>query len=476
MSWRPATSLVDFRKDVGRLAAGAGFAQAISLTAAPIISRLYSPDSYGAAGVFTSWVGILAVVACLRYEQATLLPKDERTAAGVLILSLSVSVAASIAIAVTWLAGGWRLVDPAGVLESHSMLIAPAVMAAAFVAATTQWNVRQRRYSLISKARVSSQSVGTFWAAAASIGWGAAAGGLIWGFLASQVTAALLLLGKVMRADRSVLLPLTETARVVGAARRYSDLPLYATSAALLNTASWHLPILLLGNTFTTSVAGHYALGFRVLQMPMILVGAAIGDVLFQRAAEAARRSELPRLLTYVLRRLVLIASLPFLLLSLTAPDLYAIVFGPAWREAGVFTQILAVWSFVWFVSAPFSTLFTLLERQGTALAWNVGLLLSRAGALVAGGLLGSPRAAIAMYAAAGIALYGVHAALVLPPAGLSLKEAWHTTWTAAVHSIPFGLPVVLLKILGVDTKLLILTAVGSAVCYAIYVWQRRLL
>ena len=55
---------------------------------APILTRLYDPEAFGVFSLYTSIVGFLAVIACLRYENAIVLPEKDEDAANLLALSM----------------------------------------------------------------------------------------------------------------------------------------------------------------------------------------------------------------------------------------------------------------------------------------------------------------------------------------------------------------------------------------------------
>lgn len=112
--------------------------------------------------------------------------------------------------------------------------------------------------------------------------------------------------------------------------------------SSLLNVISLQLPTFLFSAFFSTAVVGYYALSMNVLQLHMSLIGAAISQVFFQRAAEAKFDGTLARIAEETFLRLSLIGVFPILLLAATGKDLFIVVFGPAWGEAGVFVQILA--------------------------------------------------------------------------------------------------------------------------------------
>jgi len=52
------------------------------------------------------------------------------------------------------------------------------------------------------------------------------------------------------------------------------------------------------------------------------------------------------------LRHLVRISFFPLMVLSLIGRDLFTVVFGRQWAEAGVYSQVLAPWALVWFLSS----------------------------------------------------------------------------------------------------------------------------
>src|SRR5690606_17674747 len=103
-----------FARNVGVLAGGAALGQGITLLAAPLLSRLYSPDDFGLLAVYASLLGILSVAANLRYELAIPLPEGDEEAAQVLGLSLAVTVVVSLLAALVVWALGERLLGLIG--------------------------------------------------------------------------------------------------------------------------------------------------------------------------------------------------------------------------------------------------------------------------------------------------------------------------------------------------------------------------
>ena len=66
------------------------------------------------------------------------------------------------------------------------------------------------------------------------------------------------------------------------------------------------------------------------------------------------------------------IGILPTVILSMVGEELFMVVFGERWVDAGRYTQILAPWVFFTFIASPLSTIFLVYERQGAALFVNL--------------------------------------------------------------------------------------------------------
>jgi len=66
-----------FGVDVLTLVTGTTIAQIITVLASPVITRLYGPETFGILALFTSITSIIAVIACMRYELAIMLPESD---------------------------------------------------------------------------------------------------------------------------------------------------------------------------------------------------------------------------------------------------------------------------------------------------------------------------------------------------------------------------------------------------------------
>ena len=82
-----------FARSVATLTLGTAFAQALSVAAMPLLTRLYTPADFGFLAVFMAISGVVATAVTLRYETAVLPAKTEQESATVVLLALGCTVA-----------------------------------------------------------------------------------------------------------------------------------------------------------------------------------------------------------------------------------------------------------------------------------------------------------------------------------------------------------------------------------------------
>src|SRR6185437_14546898 len=82
------------------LSGGSAVAQGFSVAVAPLITRLYLPDTLGQLGLFTAFINVAVLVASLRYELAIVSARNDREAAQLtlscLLFGLPISTAAAL--------------------------------------------------------------------------------------------------------------------------------------------------------------------------------------------------------------------------------------------------------------------------------------------------------------------------------------------------------------------------------------------
>lgn len=385
-----------FARSVSVLAGGTAAGQAVVVLASPLLTRLYTPEDFGLFAVFAALLGILGVIASLRYQLAIPLPESDEKAARVAVLSLLVVLGMTLASAVIVVLFGKPLAHALNTpaLAQYFWLLPPGLFLLGVYQVLNYWAIRTRAFSAIARTKLT-QSAGMTAVQLGAFALGPVA--LLLGRIVGQAAGALTLLKISVLPCREAFADV-QFHEVVQAANRYRRFPIYSTWGGVFNTAGTQLPPLLFAALFSPAVAGIYLLAARVLGMPMQLLGKAIADVFFSSAADARRTGALGNLVCRIHGKLAHVAMPPVLILALLGPELFEWVFGAAWRDAGVFAQWMAPMVYATFVTSPISTLTSVLEKQVHAVVFQVGLLSMRATGLLVGALHDSILLAVVLF------------------------------------------------------------------------------
>ena len=410
-----------------RLVSGTSIAQIASILASPVLARLFAPEAFGIFALFSSVIGILAAVFTLEYELAVMLPQDDADAANLLMGTMGISSLFSLlTVPLVWLAGpALAQLLNAPSLAYYLWLIPPLLLFGGIAPghpALNVWAGRTRRFTQISITRVTGTVTSTLAKLAAGFAGFNSGGGLIGGSLIGSIVTPLMLGWQIWREDSRLFLKTVRFSRIWENLKRYRKFAIYNTPSALMNAVSWQAPSFLLSAFFSTSTVGFFAFSNQLLGVPMNLIGASISQAFFSHAAVADQRGELAPLVESTFRRLVEYSFFPILILAVIGKELFLLVFGPPWTEAGVYTQILSLWVVFWFVSSPMAQLVNILEKNEFFFGWNVAAAGSRALSIWLGAVLGSPRLALMFYSISGALVYGYLTFWILRKAGCS----WH--------------------------------------------------
>jgi O-antigen/teichoic acid export membrane protein len=363
-----------FGKSVLMLAGGTAIAQVLNIATSPIISRLFSPGDFGVLSVYTSILSILAVFATLRYEFAIPIAEDDKSAINVLALTLgSVGFISLVSLALFGLfSDSFATLLNAQQLKPYFWLISVGILASGTYTAFRYWAFRKKNFKTITKTTIN-QSIAH---QAINLLWGFFIGGpigLIVGTIVGR-SAGIWTLSRDIRKDESGLTKSISLPEIGRLAKRYIKFPLFSSWAAILNSLGIQLPVLLLSSIYGTEVTGSFGFANRIVALPMTFIGVAVGEVFFSEASSIAR-TDPKRLLSLSRRlnkRLILIGIVPFSILAIFGPSLFAIIFGEPWREAGRYASVLSFMVYSRFITTPVSNVLNILEKQLTALFLNI--------------------------------------------------------------------------------------------------------
>lgn len=417
-----------FTRNVAVLATGAAISQLIVLAALPLLTRLYDPVQYGGAAVFASFVGLIVVIASLRYEFAIPLPRRDGAAFHMVAISFFFVVAIALLSGAGFYLAGFFWPQDTGLSDYlFQVLIVVGTLSAGFYNIANYWAVRKKRFGVISRTRIQQGVTGTGVQLLMGItGFGVL--GLVVGQIIGQC-AGLSRLAIGLFADRKKNKTAIRRSRLSWGMRRYRHFPLYDSAAGLLNVASGQAPILLFSALFSPALAGYYALAYRVLSAPIGLVGKAISQALLPRIIEANRHGDAGHLMIKLLNALAMLSLFPFAVIAVISDNITPIVFGAEWAPAANVVAWTALWVGWQFICSPLSIILIGIEAQRLNAALQLGLLAIRLFALVVGAVLNSAEIALAAFSVASLLGYAGYTVATGMAVGLSIKNMARAIW-----------------------------------------------
>lgn len=351
----------DFLKYILVLMSGTVAAQVLSYAFAPIITRLYVPEESAELGIFALIISIGGALATARYELSFPIIKNEshsyRIYLVALRITLFVSIAASLLLIIPIITGqsGSRLI--------FYLLIPIALFSTALYNMGTNWAIRLKQFKSISYAKISNAILGNF--SKIVFGWsGFGYIGLILGATIGLVFSNFWFFRDLSSVKKKYSIKSSSPRNFV-LAREYREFPLVNMPHTLMDLGRDLLVAVILLQLFSKVDYGLYDHSYRMLKLPLILAGAAIGQVFFQHCSEKVNNNEdiLP-VLTKAVKTLILLSIVPFSVIFFFGEELFSFVFGENWAGAGTFSEIMAPWFLVNFITSPVSSLPLILRKQ----------------------------------------------------------------------------------------------------------------
>lgn len=376
-----------FVKNVLVIMSGTAAAQAIGFALTPIISRLFSPSDFGIFGAFNAVLGVIAAGVTLDYSQAIMLPKEKEEALNLFFVSCLSTFS------IGFLCLAFCLLAPTavnGLMKTSGVWALALLIGGTVVAGLNQsfqaWCVRGKAFKQTS----ASQVIRSLSSNGSQIGFGFLKGGSA-GLIISSILADILAslnLVRVVLPDIKAFWQGFQWGRMRKLAKEYRDFPMYSASQNVINALSNGLPVLLLTHFYGIAIAGAYAFGMRLLNVPMGFVLRALRQVLFQKAGETQHQGgSLTPLYVKTTFGLFALAFFPALVLFIWAPQLFTWIFGSQWHTAGELAGWLVLWMMFAFCNLPAVLFARLIRIQRTVFLYDLVLLAARTLVLVLGGL-----------------------------------------------------------------------------------------
>jgi len=329
----------------------------------------------GAFAFVVAVFGVLAPVACLRYDIAIVLPENDEDATHLTALCFLVStVGALISVATLAILSHLQVSKEVHTAIPLLLLMLPAgLLLLSFQLVAQSWSLRIHSYQIQSRAIIA-QAVVTVGAQIALIPvFGNSAYSLVLGTVAGYLALVLVYLPVIRDAIIPGLKKHFSRADLEQVARNYRRFPILTGPYAFLGQMSVRLVVLALGAFVSARVVGQYAVAQRVIYLPVVTLMAAASQIFYSRAARRLDDPRMPHMVRTVLLAGPVVVGPFFVLMIVFAEPIFATVFGHPWRQAGHFAAILAVPSMVKTLTAWLDRTYDIRGRQVLPLLLEAG-------------------------------------------------------------------------------------------------------
>lgn len=350
-------------KNIMLLTSGTALSQIVAYILTPVITRLYSPAESAELGLYVRIVSAGAAIATARYELALPVVKLDHHSFRVYHFALKITLITSCAALVVSLFPVLFSKDVSGITFYLSIPFGIALLA--FQNLGTNWSVRMKQFRLISYSKVVSSGVGNLLKVVFGF-LNTGYIGLILGTVIGFIAGGFFFL-KDFRTTKNKYSVKSRSPRNSLLAKEYMEFPKINLPHTLMDMGKELLIAAILWELFSQREYGLYNHTYQMLRMPLVLIGASIGQVFFQRCAEKINQGEIiTPIAIQSVKTLFLFSILPFTIVFFFGSELFVFVFGDEWKDAGEYSEIMAPWFMINFVSSPISSLPLILKRQSS--------------------------------------------------------------------------------------------------------------
>lgn len=358
---------MSFIKNVAILITGTSIAQAIPIAISPILTRLYDPESFGELMLYLSIISIISVIATGRYELAIVQSKSIEEAKVLVFVSFGIlSIVSIIILLIVFLynffdLNYWRK----EVINNCLYLIPISIFLVGSFNILNYWFLYLNKYEQISRSKAYQSINISFFQIICSFSKSI---GLIIGQVIGQLFIVLYMWRELSKEEKFFFYKMDLCLKYI---KYYKEMPCYSMPGAFADNLSLQMPILVINKYFDTYITGMFGLTFRILSLPSALLSRSISQVLYKRINTSIGLNGLVHFLIKLFFLLILIYSPIVIVIWMYGEEIFAIVFGEGWRQAGLFAQILVIAILVRFAVSPLSAIVAMKDNIRLGVAWQ---------------------------------------------------------------------------------------------------------
>ncbi|AQL55900.1 lipopolysaccharide biosynthesis protein [Abyssicoccus albus] len=374
-----------FYKNLMIFASGTILAQVYALLTMPIITRLFSSNDIGVMNLFVSACGLFAPIAALTFPIALILPKETDEFLQLKKLTIQITFLVSGFMLLVFLCFRSNMMEIFNFSNSFFLYLIPFVTLCAGLLQILENSLLRYKYFKVSAKTSFTQSL--------YINSLKIISGLV---IPTQFSLIMISSGSNLVKIITILIQVYkkkayEVIKVypqkidhLKLIKKYIDFPIYRAPQVLIHAFSQNVPIILLGFFYNPSIVAYYSIGISVLNVPVNLIGRAIGDVTYTELNDRTQNGE--PLYPFVLKIILLLSLIfliPLILIIFYGTYLFETLFGNNWSVAGEMAKWTILWVMVLFIYQPVIKSYPIIKAQRFHLIYTIINLILRIATII---------------------------------------------------------------------------------------------
>lgn len=345
--------------NITRISTGTILGQIISFMTIPIFSRIYGAEIIGIWTFFNTFAIIINSFSDFGLTNSIMIEEDEDNVIETYrVVNNIVTIISIISGILYWV---YNYFFGENNYNMNLTFLAIYIMIAIYTLQQTQicytWLNRKKEYKVLMKNPMINNLA--FGIVGISFGlMGVIKYGYFLGWLSGQIIT-LMHMKKYLPSERRIA-RIEEFRRVFF---RNKDFCIFQLPTNIISHVKNQIPTLFIKYLFGNIALGQYSITIRVINVPINLLGNAIGRVFFQRASEMKRENKNVGYFTYNnMMRAMKIAVIPVVILMSLGDIIFNVLLGPGWDVAGNIIRLLGLQAFF---------MFLIMSSQGIAITIN---------------------------------------------------------------------------------------------------------
>ena len=425
-----------FISDALKLASSSLVTQFASLLMVPIVTRIFKPDIFGSLAILELFITQLGGIITLGFAGAIVLTKSKKQEINHIWFSLSATILIScLSIVLVFYSSHISQIIKHDYLASLFWFIPISALFWGLREILRFLNLKYKRYYTISISNVFlSVSLNVF-----AIYIGYQYGGTLLNYIFASLTATIISI--IILSYKFIFSSLLSFFKgfdfkvIQNEIKTHKQFIYYNLPISYVSRLANDIPIWILAFYFSNIFIGLYAFANKIVSIPINLISSSLSQVFYQRAAD-----DLENNLNIMSKSSIFLFqfSLPlFLLLGLYGEEIFSIVFGNEWHEAGVIAKAFCFVGIARFSFNPISDLFIVLKKQNISLYKELTLTFFTLISFLIGGILNMPILGVLIFSISNAIIICIFQFYILGFAGYNMNKFGNEIFKSILYLSP---------------------------------------